>query len=851
MVRVVGLILIAASVLSGMERPAGADERLYASGTMTDPEVSWGGGDEGPLWHAFTSWSFRPSDDRMLGDGQLFVPLWQDGTTLLFADIRGKLDDSENIEGNWGLAARTLYGDEQILGLYAFYDRLWTENDNAFDQGTFGLELLALDWEFRVNGYVPDVNPRRLGTAGLTQPQAELSNGVLVLRSGGDVQEVALYGVDAEYGELLLDWHDGDVEWRAFIGGFHFDNDTPGVPNVSGPRVRTELRIYDLDWLGEGSRVTFGGDFHWDQVRGSQAVAMLQVRIPLCPGRQRPLSRLERRMLDTIVRDVDVITLVHQNPEIVELAVDAATGMPLGPVSVVDANTADIPSAVATGAPTVIADGTHGQLDVTAPIVLRNGQTFRGGGFTLAGAMTGRTATFGMRPTINGTDPLQDVVVVADNSTVRDLQVTGGMNGIASGSGGTAAVSGVTIRNNHVSGAAANGFRFGDLSGSSLLTGNTAANNMQNGFQFGSIGAGSTVSNNTSDANLADGFFVGDVAGAFSGNAAHMNSAVGFHFTNVGTGGAVSGNTAEGNLADGFMAGDIAGTFSNNTATANQMNGFLLGGITGAVTGNTAGMNAVDGLVAGDLGAGGMFSNNTSVSNAGRGFVLGNVSGTAANNSARMNAGDGFRFQTVSTGGAFRNNMASGNLASGIVLGDVAGMVNGNLAAMNAGHGFVFQGVTAGGAFSTNAANSNMLNGFQFGSVDGAVSGNTAGMNGGDGFNFAALNAGTVGGNTATMNGGAGFHFSGISAGATFSNNAGSSNALDGFSMGSIDGSATGNIATTNGGDGFEFLDVGVGGTFSNNVANGNIAAGYNGGVNLGTAINNTGMMNGSNDTYP
>jgi hypothetical protein len=91
-----------------------------------------------------------------VGQGNLFLPLAQDCDSLLFADMRGLWTDGNAAEGNWGLAYRKITPSEWIVGGYLFYDLRYSEFNNTFHQGTAGLELLNVNWGFRVNGYIPD-----------------------------------------------------------------------------------------------------------------------------------------------------------------------------------------------------------------------------------------------------------------------------------------------------------------------------------------------------------------------------------------------------------------------------------------------------------------------------------------------------------------------------------------------------------------------------------------------------------------------------------------------------------------------------------------------------------------------
>ena len=99
-------------------------------------------------------------------------------------------------------------------------------------------------------------------------------------------QERAYWGLDGEIGRLL--WSndpccddDGswvsslDAELRAFAGGFYFNNSAEGFEEISGPRVRTELRLYDLALLGEG-QILYSSDFPHGEGRDEAATEILE-----------------------------------------------------------------------------------------------------------------------------------------------------------------------------------------------------------------------------------------------------------------------------------------------------------------------------------------------------------------------------------------------------------------------------------------------------------------------------------------------------------------------------------------------------------------------------------------------
>ena len=95
---------------------------------------------------------------RSFGDVDIFLPLWQDQTSLFFGDLRGTFSAQPTEEGNFGLGYRTQVSPDWILGGYGYFDIQNSANDNLFYQVTLGVELLSVDWDFRLNGYIP-INP--------------------------------------------------------------------------------------------------------------------------------------------------------------------------------------------------------------------------------------------------------------------------------------------------------------------------------------------------------------------------------------------------------------------------------------------------------------------------------------------------------------------------------------------------------------------------------------------------------------------------------------------------------------------------------------------------------------------
>ena len=288
-------------------------------------------------------------------------------------------------------------------------------------------------------------------------------------------------------------------------GGYYFDNPDAVFDQIAGPRVRSELRLYDLAVLGDGSRLTLEGLIQHDQLRDTQAEGGVYIRIPFGSGPRRRMDRLQRRMADRIVRDVDVVA---QRQVTDEAALFADSEFTVSSAHVVDAGD-DLSDAVAAAGANslVVLDGSAGIISESDTTILSTGQVVLGGSGTLAvvGADTGAQVTFsapGTRPQVTGTDTANDVFQIADDTVLAGLDIVGGNNGVY-GDG----VTGFTIRDLDVSGANSDGV---DLVGtnSGNVSDSTFQDNNRYGFRVATL-SGGTISGNTASGNTSDGFKIG------------------------------------------------------------------------------------------------------------------------------------------------------------------------------------------------------------------------------------------------------------------------------------------------------------------------------------------------------
>lgn len=245
----------------------------------------------------FANLGIKPGNHRTIGMAELFFPIRQDSDSLLFGDFNGQWDDQSAGAGYFGLGYRTFLDDNCIFGTYLYYDLLASSQGNYFSQGNVGLELMSLNWTLRFNGYFPGGN-------GQSAPDASgYSNGTIVTQN---FIERAYPGFDWEIGQRFLYWGWNDryqLHW--FLGSYSFTGGD-AYPTIQGPMGRLEMRIFDLDWLGQQSRVELGMEVSHDSVRNDQIFGYLRVRIPFgAKSRRDVLDPLRRRMVDTPVRVID------------------------------------------------------------------------------------------------------------------------------------------------------------------------------------------------------------------------------------------------------------------------------------------------------------------------------------------------------------------------------------------------------------------------------------------------------------------------------------------------------------------------------------------------------------------
>ena len=504
-----------------------------------------------PKWEGHIELEGKLGTDRDLGEVAVFIPVLQNEDSMLFTDLRFRMDDNDSKEFNIGLGYRKIVGSDLVVGGYAFYDRRRTPNDNSFNQATIGVEALKTDYEARINAYIPESTEEDIGGVGVTRAVA--TGGNIQLQTFGNGTERALPGFDAELG-FKLDLTSNLDLWT-YGGGYYFDADD--FEKVSGPRVRMELQYNGVPFLGEGSQFTVGLEGQTDDVRGDQAFALGRLRVPFSTfkmrtdnGHRPKLSPIEERMTSRIYRDVDIVAVeaeASDEPILTETAsVTLENGAQVSTFTAIDAG--DDPAVEIAGAGVnalVVLDGSLGSLTPSGQILVQDGQTIIGGGTSLMATGTNSGArvpvTFaGVRPTIDGGGANRDIVIDGVNDILiqninltntgsRSLLIINGSGNVnlrninasnntavglvASGVGTVVAASNVNLTNNNIGA--------GVLSAANLNLSNSIISNSLTGIDTNDFGPGNPTLNlsNTTIENIGNNVLqLSDVNVSGSGN---------------------------------------------------------------------------------------------------------------------------------------------------------------------------------------------------------------------------------------------------------------------------------------------------------------------------------------------
>ncbi len=391
---------------------------------------------DAPKWQPYADLGLGVGDSRTSERLDMFVPIRQDTDSLLFISAGLGNETQYGEDASFGLGYRTKIDPDWIIGGYAAFDSTHTDFSHSFNQFAIGAEVMSEDWDARINGYLaadrvsPIKNKFELSIIG---------NTIEILQG----QEASYSGLDGEVGYRVFGTDDTDV--RVYAGGFSFTRS--GYKDISGPKGRIEVNVFDLDEFGAQSRLSVEGQISHDGVRGTDAFVGATLRIPLDSvlggAAAQTLDEIDRRMADPVRRNDNVLTQwAFNKPEPVIVYGQHFRSQPTNTLLYVDntsgAGTLSDPTsfsdATKRGAADnafIVATSYQGAIK-THGVPVASGETVAGGGQTLTvkGANSGATFTHtfapgSKTPTFTSGSASQNVFNVGSNTAIDGVNIKG------------------------------------------------------------------------------------------------------------------------------------------------------------------------------------------------------------------------------------------------------------------------------------------------------------------------------------------------------------------------------------------------------------------------------------------
>ena len=251
--------------------------------------------------------SGRSSKKRHLAEVDYMQPIWGNEDFLSLVDLKLKADNNNSKEINLGLATRYNFGDNVIMGVYGYFDHRRTGNNFGVSGATIGVEALSKYLDVRVNYYVPQDKKKKVADGG--KKKVELQGTRIYAVSGGHEYEYALKGYDFEVGASLFAFNDelnDKFGTKLFVGKYDFRHKK--AKPISGLRFRLEQKLGHVAFGGNGLDFTLNAETQYDKIRKRQNFIGLGAKLTFGNESYKRPSQLKSRMMDTIIRDVDIVT---------------------------------------------------------------------------------------------------------------------------------------------------------------------------------------------------------------------------------------------------------------------------------------------------------------------------------------------------------------------------------------------------------------------------------------------------------------------------------------------------------------------------------------------------------------
>jgi hypothetical protein len=257
--------------------------------------------------------SARGGKKRSISELDYLQPIWEAGNNLSLVDLKLKMDNHKSKEINLGLVNRYNFDDNFVLGVYGYFDHRQTGNGFKVNGITIGAEVLSKYIDARVNYYKPLNDKKKIQHN--NKKKVVIEGTSIFALSGAHNYEYALTGYDIEIGTPVFSMFDNlndSIGTKVFVAKYDFRH--KNAKSISGIRFRLEQPLGSLDFGDNALHFNLNAESQYDKVRKRQNYIGLGAKFDI--GNKKKKSKgLSARMMDTVIRDVDIVTDVNRAAE--------------------------------------------------------------------------------------------------------------------------------------------------------------------------------------------------------------------------------------------------------------------------------------------------------------------------------------------------------------------------------------------------------------------------------------------------------------------------------------------------------------------------------------------------------
>ncbi len=255
--------------------------------------------------------STKNSKNRNIIELDYMKPIWDYENRLIILDTKLKADNHQSKEINLGLVHRNNFNDNVIIGVYGYFDYRRTGTGFNVSGITLGAEALSQYLDARVNLYLPFKDKKKI--CHNNKKTVEIKGTSIFAITGGHKYEYAHKGYDIEVGGPIFGFSENineKIGTKLFVARYDFR--AKGVKSIIGTRFRLEQKLGSMQLREHRLNFTLNAETQYDKVRKRQSYIGLGAKLELNNNNKKPLKGLNNRMMDTVIRDVDIVTESHQ-----------------------------------------------------------------------------------------------------------------------------------------------------------------------------------------------------------------------------------------------------------------------------------------------------------------------------------------------------------------------------------------------------------------------------------------------------------------------------------------------------------------------------------------------------------